>query len=99
MMIVESRDIREFVQAAQGKSYEDILVMAESEATSAERLMYRQRHRVAPRTPPGTRYAGQLKRFISFMRYGIRPAGIDAEQLDIYRDLRRSALERPVRRS
>lgn len=98
-MIIESRDIGEFVQAAQGKSYEDILAMAETEATSAERLMYRHRHRLSPETPPGARYARNLKRFILFMRYGVKPSGIDTEQLETYRSLRRSALGCPVPRA
>ena len=92
-MIADSRKISDFVQAIKDKRYDEIIMMAEAEATAAERMMYKQRSRNAPQPAPGTRYALDLKRFIDYMRYGVKPAGLTSEELNFLCDLRRDSLQ------
>ena len=87
-MIADSHKISDFVQAVKDKHYEEIVMIAEAEATAAERMMYKHRRHSAPQPAPGTRYALDLKRFIDYMRYGVKPSGIPPEEFLLFDNLR-----------
>jgi len=87
-MIAASRNIRDFVAAVKDHNFEDIMLMAEAEATAAERMMYRHRSRTAPQAAPGTRYAKDLKYLIGYLRYGVKPPGIAIDELNLLSRMR-----------
>jgi len=89
-MIASSRNIRDFVAAVKDRDFADIILLAEAEATAAERMMYKHRSRSAPLPAPGTRYARDLKRLITYMRYGIKPSGISHHEVNLISDIRRA---------
>jgi len=91
--------IYSFVQEAKGKSYFDILDMAIDEATEAERTVYKLRSKTGPKTIPEGRYAADLKGFIAFMRYGVKPRGLDEDQYNLYHSVRQLALNPDSSRS
>ena len=80
-MIADSRKIQDFIDAIQGRNYEEILLMAIAEATAAERMMYKHRSRDDSQPAPGTHYSRDLKRLIAYMRYGLKPPGFTAGHL------------------
>jgi hypothetical protein len=94
-MIAASRRIRDFVDTVKDCGYEEILLMAEAEATAAERMMYKHGRRGDGQPLPGSRYARDLKRLISFMRYGVKPPGIPPEDLQLYHRMRRPTRPSP----
>lgn len=86
-----------FLAAAEGKSYDDLILMAESQATAAERRRLRLRH--APGAGENQGDAVQLKAFIRFMRYGVKPRGLSPEQVNRLQSLRTQALKKTPGRS
>jgi hypothetical protein len=94
-MIAASRRIRDFVDTVKDCGYEEILLMAEAEATAAERMMYKHGRHSDGQPAPGSRYARDLKRLISFMRYGVKPPGILPEDLQLYDRMRRPTRPSP----
>jgi hypothetical protein len=72
-MISSNCDFSYFVAAVKDKSYNDIIYLADQEATAAERLLFRNSTNDDERKKCGQRYASILKTFISYMRSNVRP--------------------------
>lgn len=68
-MISKSFDIKEFIAEVKDHSYQEIIWLADAEATAAERLIFKEHF------PEGSiqlkTYATEIKDIILFMRHGI----------------------------
>lgn len=81
-MLSATCDISEFIQKMKGRSHQDIILLADQEATSAERHIVKHRHadrhhekpdacKDLPAEPQVRTYALVLKELILYMRHGI----------------------------
>lgn len=86
-MISDRCDFNDFVLEAKGRDYQEIIYMAEREATEAERRFYHPRMADPNKVLCGRDYARCLKGFISFMRYGIKPKHISQDNLLLFDNL------------
>ncbi len=70
-MISPDGNIKEFIKAIRGKSYEEVVLSADKEATEAERNYYRKKSETANLMVCENyqAYAKSLKDFIQFIRY------------------------------
>lgn len=69
-MLSSSLEISEFFKKAKGHSFQEIIQMADKEATEVERLYYKScRDEECVKI---VQYVGYLKDFILYMRHGIR---------------------------
>ena len=81
-----------FIGKLGDKKYLDMIYLADQEATRAERCVYHPQCGSYDSLPAIQSYAQDLKRFIRFMRYGVKPRGITAERFARIRHLREKAL-------
>ena len=91
-MISDRCDFNEFVHKAKGRDYQEVIYLAEREATEAERRFYQPRLPGPEKTLCGQDYARCLKRFITYMRYGIKPADLSHDALTAFDNVRKEAL-------
>ena len=75
-MIASSADIAEFVTKVKHKSIPDVVLLADREATEAERLTLRTPSRPEGETETYRHYALALKDFVQFIRYGVKTSGM-----------------------
>lgn len=75
-MLSSSFDISEFLQQVEGHSRQEMIYMADQEATETERYLYK--HKKCRQDVSGTEdcadarhYAVLLKDFVLYMRYGV----------------------------
>ena len=87
-MISDRCDFNDFVLVAKGRDYQEIIYMAEREATEAERRFYHPRMADPEKMLCGRDYARCLKDFITFMRYGVKPAHIKQDALILFDHIR-----------
>ncbi len=83
-MISDRCDFNDFVLKAKGRDYQEIIYMAELEATEAERRFYHHNTPDSEKVICGQNYARSLKGFIAFMRYGIKPTHINQDTLMLF---------------
>ena len=83
-MISTNCDFSSFVAAVKDKPYDDIIYLADQEATAAERLLLRNGVTDNERKKCGQRYASILKSFISYMRSNVRPQMGQDEYLELF---------------
>lgn len=83
-MISVNCDFSHFVAAIKDKPYNDIIYLADQEATAAERLLLRNDVDNDARKKCGQRYASILKEFISYMRSNVRPQKGDTEYFELF---------------
>jgi hypothetical protein len=83
-MISTNCDFSHFVAAIKGKPYDDIIYLADQEATAAERLLFRNNVADAERQRCGRRYAAILKKFIAYMRSNVRPQQSEDEYSELF---------------
>lgn len=82
-MLSTSFNIYEFIDKVKGHSDQEIIYMADLEATEAERYLYKQSRQADDRS--AVSYVTLLKDVVLYMRYGIRTHAvrqIDLEALD-----------------
>ena len=91
-MISDRCDFNEFVLKAKGRDYQEVIYLAEREATEAERRFYHPRLAKTEKTLCGQDYARCLKDFITFMRYGIKPANLSPDALTSFDNVRKEIL-------
>ena len=91
-MISDRCDFNEFVLKAKGRDYQEVIYLAEREATEAERRFYHPRLAKTEKTLCGQDYARCLKGFITFMRYGIKPADLSQDALTTFDNIRKEVL-------
>jgi hypothetical protein len=75
-MISSSYSIPEFIKAVENKGYQDIIYIAEREATEAERMSYRPRVASEAKKMGSEEYAKNLKHFLFYLRYHVKPFGV-----------------------
>jgi hypothetical protein len=95
-MTVSDCNIETFLRSLNGKDLLDLIYAAEQEAVSAERSLYRRAAAPERREKCGREYAGLLKHFICFVRYGCRPRGIAPDVFELFREIKESATYRPL---
>ena len=78
-MLSTSFDIGEFIDKVKDRSGREIIHLADQEATEAERLLYRSRHR--NNGADLRSYAMLLKDIVLFMRHGVRTHAV--RQIDL----------------
>ena len=78
-MLSSSFDIQEFIDKVKGHSDQDIIHMADLEATEAERCLYKQPHTVDGKN--ASSYATLLKDVVLYMRHGIQTHAV--RQIDL----------------
>jgi hypothetical protein len=83
-MISTNCDFSYFVAAIKDKPYDDIIYLADQEATAAERLLLRNGVDNDERKKCGLRYASILKEFISYMRSNVRPQKGETEYFELF---------------
>ena len=91
-MISTRCDISDFVEAIENKDYLDIIYLADQEATAAERLYFKNGVDVNEKHKCSRDYASALKNLISFLRYGVRPSGLEEQQAQLFNELRRKTV-------
>jgi hypothetical protein len=87
-MISDDCRLREFIDATREKDLQEVIFLADREATAAERLFFRTHVDDARRAACGRRYARRLKHLITFMRYGMRPSDVTREDFELFADIR-----------
>ena len=98
-MISNRCDFNDFVLKTKGRDYEEIIFLADREATEAERRFYHHSTPDQEKAACGQDYALCLKEFIAYMRYGIKPPHIRGDVAALF-DHRRENLKprsRPIR--
>ncbi len=84
MMISTNCDFSHFVAAIKDKPYDDIIYLADQEATAAERLLFRNNVENDERKKCGQRYASILKKLIAYMRSNVRPQNDEDEYSELF---------------
>jgi hypothetical protein len=87
-MISAQCRLRDFIEATREMDLQEIIWMADREATEAERLYYRADLDDARRAACGRRYARRLKHLITFMRYGLRPSDLSRTDFELFAGVR-----------
>jgi hypothetical protein len=85
-MVSQRCDFAEFVESMKAKSYSEIIIAANREATLADRCLYR-KDKCLAEDADCIRYAKQLKDLIYYFRYGTRPAGAAMQDIVLCKDL------------
>ena len=80
-MISPAHDIREFIHAMEDKDYLDMIDLADEETTEVERRLYHPKTSLEAKREGSEEYANQLKSFLSFVRYSVKPRP-DSEESD-----------------
>jgi hypothetical protein len=83
-MISNNCDFSSFVAAIKDKPYDDIIYLADQEATAAERLLFRNSVANDERKKCGQRYATILKKLIAYMRSNVRPQNKEDEYAELF---------------
>lgn len=83
-MISTNCDFSHFVAAIKDKPYDDIIYLADQEATAAERLLFRNNVANDERKKCGQRYATILKKLIAYMRSNVRPENKEDEYAELF---------------
>ena len=83
-MISSNCDFSNFVAAIKDKPYDDIIYLADQEATAAERLLFRNNIDDNERQKCGQRYASVLKKLIAYMRSNVRPQQSQDEYFELF---------------
>jgi hypothetical protein len=84
-MISEDCRIDEFVEMVKGKTPWEVIVLANEEATWADRMFLQSHGKSDCRADDcGQQYSRSLKRLINYMRYTIKPKRSDDQVYDLY---------------
>jgi len=78
-MISSEFNFAEFMKAVEGRDLHDVLRLAESEATEAEK--------VAEVKGYGEDYTDAVRGFVYLMRYGQKPVGIEEKRFQAFRSV------------
>ena len=81
-MISSIFDINAFIGQVQDRPYEDVILLAQDEATVAERVCLRNRTSVLSDDSAPYAYACQLKDVIQYLRYGTISHSLKYNQID-----------------
>jgi hypothetical protein len=81
-MISGGYDINAFIGQVEDKPYEDVILLAQDEATAAERVCLRNRSSILDADSAPYTYACQLKDVIQYLRYGTISPTIKNNHID-----------------
>lgn len=87
-MISTSCDITQFFSSLKDMDYLDIMYSVEQETTDAERLSYRRKANGEADDEDSSQYASLLKSFLFFMRYDVKPAGLNELDYQLFRSVK-----------
>jgi hypothetical protein len=93
-MISNSCDFGQFIEAIKETDSQDIIYLANQEATEAERGFYRKRVVKGVKKEDMIQYATRLKGLIFFVRYGVKPVGFGPKDLGLLRSVHRGMGQR-----
>lgn len=93
-MISSECKLSDFFSAVKDRDYFDVIYLADREATEAERMLLKPQASVSTRNRCGEGYAQRLKQFITYLRYGLKPKGIENDEFKLFQS---AAPPRPVR--
>ena len=88
-MISTCYDINAFIDHVQGKPYDAVILLADKEATSAERTYLHNPSYFPPNKNYPANYASQLKELIKYLRYGIASPVLNRRQLNSLEKIRK----------
>ncbi len=94
-MISSSCDLKQFMEEIKDREYSDIIYLADQEAVEAWRQSRRRKDAHGSDKGTWARYADILDAFIQFMRYGVKPPGIDHAELQLFRLVRDNTMPKP----
>jgi hypothetical protein len=83
-MISSDCDFSHFVATIKDKPFDDIIYLADQEATAAERLLFRSGVNNDERKKCGKKYASILKELIAYMRSHVRPQKSENEYFEFF---------------
>jgi hypothetical protein len=89
-MISSSYSIPEFIKAVEDKGYQDLICLAEREATEAERMSYRPSVAMEAKRMGNEEYAEDLKHFLFYLRYHIKPFGVSDTVFELFKMITRN---------
>jgi len=87
-MISKACDFSEFLDKVTGCDYADLIILANEEATAAERTFYKQKAHQDSSPNEYQEYAIVLKDFIGFLRNGIKSSSIRDFDFEPFHDIR-----------
>jgi hypothetical protein len=93
-MISLTYDIKDFVESVKDKSYWDILTLLNQETTEAERMLYSRKTILADSYEKSKTYVIVMKKFITFLRYGVLSSKLSPGDVQLFVSVWRSLLER-----
>lgn len=88
-MLSANASLSEFVDQIAGQPYDDIILLADREATAAQRLCYKQRNSEENNGNIEI-YALMLKDFLVYMRHGLVTRALRSADCDLLTKLPRS---------
>lgn len=94
-MISKDCNFSDFIGAIRGRDYFETIFLADKEATEAERLLLRASVNERRQQRCGMEYAQMIKNLIFFVRYGIKPYGVDTREFEMIQSL--GSIKRPRR--
>jgi hypothetical protein len=89
-MISINCDINDFIEAIKDKDLNDIIYLADVEATAAERCRWRKLLPPEDKQTCGAVYAGKLKDLVSYLRYATRPKGQKYSHLKLFETIEKN---------
>jgi len=92
--MAERYDFGAFLRSIEEQDYEDILRSATREVARVEPSLSGVRGAPERRRLGGFEYVDRLKKFLFFMRSGIRPGGLDDHEFGAYRQICERLVER-----
>jgi hypothetical protein len=97
-MISATCDFKEFVESIKDKGYMEVIRLANQEATEAWRCSHHMTEEIDSAQQQNlTSYETILKGFIDFLRYGVKPAGLNDKDLELFLSACRSLRNRYTR--
>jgi hypothetical protein len=83
-MISKTCNINEFIEAVKGKPFSEIIMLANQEATQADRMFFRHRQRDKSKSLFGKEYSEELKYLITYLKYSVKPKISDSHAFKIF---------------
>jgi hypothetical protein len=73
-MISSDCNFKTFIEAVKDKDREEVIYLAEQEATQADRLVLQSKYSPKEKQKCGKQYSAILKAFIQYIKYTVKPA-------------------------